>query len=124
MIYMFTLIRMGKARIDRDKDWILYIYNVNTIGGIRKENSSIFFVVPVKMFSTTQRHVYIESGYMYKTVPFNSQYCFSHFSQSTSFYCYIRLYRHYTTYLCSPCGNSNPVRGTKFVTLPSFHITV
>ena len=62
---------------------------------------------------------------MHKTVPFTSQYCFSLFSQSTGFYCHIRLYRHHMICLlsfivkCSSCGNSNPGHGTKFVTLPS-----
>ena len=39
---MFTLIRTGKDSKDRDKDRILCIYNINTMGDIRKENGSIF----------------------------------------------------------------------------------
>ena len=42
MIYMFILIRMGKDSKDRDKDWILCVYNINTKGDIIKENGSIF----------------------------------------------------------------------------------
>ena len=44
MIYMFTLIRMGKDRKDRDKDWILcnVFIMLAQYGVLRKENSSIF----------------------------------------------------------------------------------
>ena len=39
---MFTLIGMRKDSKDRDKDWILCIYNINNMGDIRKENGFIF----------------------------------------------------------------------------------
>ena len=83
MIYMFTLIRMGKDRKDIDKDWILCnIYTVNTIWGIRKENSSIISLWFLKVLHhanlITSSHILSLAIYIYKTVPFY-QYCFSCF---------------------------------------------
>ena len=106
MIYMFTLIRTGKDRKDRDKDWILcnVFIIVNTIGGIRKENGSIFssqFLLKCSPPCWIYNKVtYIKSDYMYITVTL-SQYCFFLCSQSTCFYCHIRLYRHHMIYLLS-----------------------
>ena len=91
MIYMFTLIRMGKDSKDRDKDWILCIYNINTIGDIRKENGSIFsswFLLkcsPPHYFHN--KVTYIESNYIL-TVPLSILFFLSFI------YCYIRLGRH------------------------------
>ena len=91
MIYMFTLIRMGKDSKDRDKDWILCIYNINTMGDIRKENGSIFSLqFPLKCSPPHyfyNKVTYIESDFML-TVPLSI--LFFLYSQSTY---YIRLDR-------------------------------
>ena len=141
MIYIFTLIRMGKDSKDRDKDWILCIYNINTIGDIRKiKQLYIFFAVPVKMFSTMlfyTKVTHIKSNYIL-TVPLSILFFLC--SQSTYFHFHIRLDRHQVSSFivnCSLCSNSNaivlhifhhvatqnPGHGTKFVTLPSFYMS-
>ena len=155
---MLTLIRTEKDRKDRDKDWILcnvFIF-VNTIGGIRKEKSSIFSLQFLfKCFPPCwiyNKVMYIESGYMYLTVPL-SHYCFSHVHKvlvsivtldcidiirfiycqmSTMWqlasYCQLNFHHAATQILLSiefsSCDNSDPGHSTKFVTLPSFYITV
>ena len=102
MIYMFTLIRMGKDSKDRDRDWILCIYNINTIRDIRKENSSIFSLQFLSKCSPPcyfyNKVTYIESGYIL-TVPLLILFFLC--SQSTYFYCYIRLDRHQASSLWS-----------------------
>ena len=94
MIYMFTLIRTGKDSKDRDRDWILCIYNINTIGDIRKENGSIFSLWFLSKCSPPcyfyNKVTYIKSGYIL-TVPLSILFFLC--SQSTYFYCYIRLDR-------------------------------
>ena len=102
MIYMFTLIRMGKDSKDRDKDWILCIYNINTIGDIRKENSSIFSLQFLLKCSPPcyfyNKVTYIESDFIL-TVPLSILFFLC--SQSTYFYCYIRSDRHQASSLWS-----------------------
>ena len=77
MIYMFILIRTGKDRIDRDKDWTLcnVFIKLTQYGVSEKKNGSIFssqFLLkdsPPCLYRVT----YIESGYTYNTVPVTSQ---------------------------------------------------
>ena len=102
MIYMFTLIRMGKDSKDRDKNWILCIYNINTIGDIRKENCPIFSLqFLLKCSPPCQNYnevTYINSNYIL-TVPLSLVFFLN--SQSSYFYCYIRLDRQQVSSLLS-----------------------
>ena len=79
--------------------------------------------------------MYIKSGYMYKTVPFSRQYCFSCFHKVLVsivtldcigiirfIYCQMFIMqqlRSYCHFIMSSCSNSHPGHGTKFVTFPS-----
>ena len=128
---MFTLIRMGKDSKDRDKDWILCIYNINTMGDIRKENGSIFSLQ--FLFRCSPPHhfcnkvSYNESDFIL-TVPV---FFFSVLTKLLLLQSYIYIYRQCSRLLSiynvhsivnskfSPCSNSNPGHSTKFVILPS-----
>ena len=97
MIYMFTLIRMGKDRKDRDKDWIFCIYNVNTT------TDSIFsswFLLkcspPCWIYNKVTYQVWL---YLYNSSL--ESILFFLCSQSTYIYCYIGLDRHHTICLLS-----------------------
>ena len=140
MIYMFTLIRMGKDSKDRDKDWILCIYNINTIGDIRKENGTIFSLQLLLKCSPPcyfyNEVTYIESDFI---LTVSLSILFFLCSQSTDFYCYIRLDRCQASSLWSTVhrvvtqillflyfhhvATQYPGHGTKFVTLPSFYMS-
>ena len=138
---------MGKDRKDRGKDWILCnVYKVNTIWGIQKGKwLYIFFAVPKVLHHTKFiTKSCISSPAMYLTVPF-CQYCFSCFHEIlvsivnldyfgiTQFllsymsgiqdYCPFIMFimqqlKSYYQFPISPCSNSDPGHGTKFVTLP------
>ena len=98
MIYMFTLIRMGKDSKDIDKDWILCIYNINTTRDIRKRKQLyIFFTVPVKMFSTTLITKSQSKSKTDKTVLLSILFFLC--SPSNDIYCHRRLNKHQTSYL-------------------------
>ena len=77
MIYMFILIRMGKDRIDRGKDWILcnVFIKLTQYGVSEEKNGSIFssWLLLKDSPPCLNKVTYIETGYTYKTVPFTSQ---------------------------------------------------
>ena len=119
---MFTLIRMGKDRKDKDKEWTLcYIYIMfYIVWDIRKieERLYIFFMVPIINISTTYFHldkVQIQQSHcLLVPVVFIEQFpflfsfeCSLPFSlcniKSYKFLLSIRLYWHHTTTILFYC---------------------
>ena len=90
---------MGKDKKETKTGFfVMFIYNVNTIWGIRKENGSIFS--SQFLWKSSPPHwiynqvSYIKSSYVFRTIPFSSQYCFSCFHK-------VLVYRHHMNYLLS-----------------------
>ena len=119
------MIRMGKDKKDRNKDWTLCnVFIMLTQYGVsEKKNGSIFslqfLLESSPPCSFCNKVTFIDSGYFHGTVPFTYQYCSFSFSQVTGFSCHIRLYRHLTFGLLS-----NYIRTQDLIVNYNFHHSV
>ena len=104
---MFMMIRMGKRKKDRDKDWTLCkVLIMLTQYGVSEKKMALYF--PCSSCWKVLHHAqFVTKSLLLIPVIFMeqflllSQYCSFSFSQVTSFYCPFRLYWHHTISLLS-----------------------